>query len=658
MRLPKILGFCCLVLNLTGQSPNFLENQANRFIPNDPSILLEREEELFREKIFVNFCSLEDLVSSGVFDLYQINNLLQYRERGGKIYSLVELAQIKGFSPSFLKEISPLLDFSTQPPRPKLYAPWLKKYNQHEIYWRWSRDLQERRGYKEQKYLGDPWESSLRYRYQNGRHLRAGLQLQKDPGEAWTGEGRFLSHDHSSFFIEGQANAIIRKVILGDFKYDFGQGLCLSSGGMAMVNAQEANLKLYPKGPRAYAGADENQFFRGLAINSAYKSWQLKAFYSVKYQDASIDSLEEQAIVLNPNRTGLHRTEAESALINQERRHAWALDISFENQLWQMGVLAFQEKRRANVPNTTFQTNDFKWSGHWNYLKKGFNFYGEIVANQKLELNSIALISGIQTSLSSKSSIAFSYYLMGHQVQSNWQANPNLLKGVPGEKGFKLQFNQRWQGNQMSVLGLQESRYSLPSYLNEGPGRQLELFGQHLISYGEGQFQIRAFHQNSSFYQNQPDLKELRKQKKQRTLVRLSNSGPISAKLKLKLNLSFSQSSGTTGIRKGLLMGMALVFRSQKWDLKGGIAYSNINNWDSRIYLYEYDLPYSFSIPAFGGKALRHHLLISCRVFPWMKISIKHEAWLYFDRINISNSWQQIEGNRQNRLKMAFLIKL
>ena len=57
-----------------------------------------------------------------------------------------------------------------------------------------NRTLSQRAGYKEQTagrqsmnkaYLGDPWHHSLRYRMQLGKHVQAGLNMEKDAGEAW-----------------------------------------------------------------------------------------------------------------------------------------------------------------------------------------------------------------------------------------------------------------------------------------------------------------------------------------------------------------------------------------------------------------------------------------------------------------------------------------
>ena len=46
-----------------------------------------------------------------------------------------------------------------------------------------KRVLQERKGFKDGSYLGDPNHLFARYNFSSGRNVRAGITMEKDPGE-------------------------------------------------------------------------------------------------------------------------------------------------------------------------------------------------------------------------------------------------------------------------------------------------------------------------------------------------------------------------------------------------------------------------------------------------------------------------------------------
>jgi hypothetical protein len=48
------------------------------------------------------------------------------------------------------------------------------------------------------------------------------------------------------------------------------------------------------------------------------------------------------------------------------------------------------------------------------------------------------------------------------------------------------------------------------------------------------------------------------------------------------------------------------------------------DNWDSRLYTYENDLLYSFSIPALSGEGSRSYLMIAWRAMKFLDFRIKY----------------------------------
>ena len=661
MKYAHLIWYCLLCfLGLAQEDLNF-EVLANGFNTSDMNQWADHFEELKQEKINLNFCTVDELRASQLLNIFQINNLIQYRERSGKIYSLAELKQVKGFSFEIIETLKPYLDLNPRNPKPKIYPIWDKNFSQHEIIWRWSRDVNERRAYAEKHYLGDAWDSNLRYRYQNGRHLRMGLNLQKDPGEPWKSPSNFLGHDHSSFYLQLKRLGRIEKIIAGDFRYEFGQGLCLQSGSIGST-ISSSDLKLYPKGAKAYAGSDENHFFRGTALSLKIKdAWRVSSFLSIKKQDGRIDS-NLWAYDYTTVASGLHRTPAEFEQKNLFLRKSWGFDFQFETQSWQWGLLFFNETLSSPIQELaeeSLEKHNHALSLHWNYLKRGFNFFGEISNPTSLNPRDCSFLTGFQMPWTPQINAAISFFSLSNSEISAWAGNPHLAKNVSGEQGFKLNLSGAWNSTQQSILQAQFSQFSSPTFLNEGPGTQTNLSINHKIIGNSWSLQFNSQYRHERFQQAEPEKLELRPSNDYKSLTQLQLQKFLNRYFSLKARLSFSQSRKGSSTRiKGYLTNIALEISKASIKLKTGFAFSKVGHWDSRIYLFEPDFPFSFSIPAFGGHALRNYLLIQFPITSLAQVHLKSSIWHYFDRNTISSGWQEITGPKHLNLKFALRIKI
>lgn len=66
---------------------------------------------------------------------------------------------------------------------------------------------------------------------------------------------------------------------------------------------------------------------------------------------------------------------------------------------------------------------------------------------------------------------------------------------------------------------------------------------------------------------------------------------------------------------------------------------------DSRIYAYESDVLYRFSIPAYSGVGSRFYALVKYDILRGVDIWLKVGTWIYNDRKKISSGDSEIEGN-------------
>jgi len=93
-------------------------------------------------------------------------------------------------------------------------------------------------------------------------------------------------------------------------------------------------------------------------------------------------------------------------------------------------------------------------------------------------------------------------------------------------------------------------------------------------------------------------------------------------------------------------------------NISARIAWFNTDSYNSRIYAYENDILYSFSIPAFYGNGFRTYLNLNYKISKnidcWFKIA--NTSWN--DRDVISSGYNEIQGKNKTELKFQLRLKI
>ena len=128
--------------------------------------------------------------------------------------------------------------------------------------------------------------------------------------------------------------SIFKKIIVGDYVAQFGQGLTMWTG---MSFGKGSGIDGMIKKPRMvdhYSSANESAFMRGEAAVIKLKDFTITEFVSYKSLDAGIaqaDTLtEEEDLVTSFLETGYHRTPSEIA-----KRHTIKEFVTGGNVTWQ-----------------------------------------------------------------------------------------------------------------------------------------------------------------------------------------------------------------------------------------------------------------------------------------------------------------------------------
>ena len=88
------------------------------------------------------------------------------------------------------------------------------------------------------------------------------------------------------------------------------------------------------------------------------------------------------------------------------------------------------------------------------------------------------------------------------------------------------------------------------------------------------------------------------------------------------------------------------------------VAWFNTESYNSRIYAYENDLLYTFSIPAYYGKGIRTYLNLKYKINEKIDIWFKFANTSWSDRETISSGYNEIAGNQKTELKFQLRMKI
>jgi hypothetical protein len=87
------------------------------------------------------------------------------------------------------------------------------------------------------------------------------------------------------------------------------------------------------------------------------------------------------------------------------------------------------------------------------------------------------------------------------------------------------------------------------------------------------------------------------------------------------------------------------------------LQYVETGSYDSRIYAYENDVLYGFSIPAFSGKGYRYYINANYDVSKKLAFWLRWAQLIYNNRNSIGSGLDETPGNSRSEIKMQVLWK-
>lgn len=611
------------------QTVEDLLESAGENLSDDTDIqeMLDDLESFRQNPLKINVATAEELTQLHLLSEPQINNLVSFREKTGTIFSLYEMASIDGFSPDMLQKIEHFITFEIQDKNSG------KKKSSGDIFVRSTRAFSSADQSASTKYEGSPERHYLRLK-QTLSNFEYGLVAEKDPGEAFFSQSNKLGFDYTNAWLNfglGQAGT---RVFAGSYRVRFGQGLVASQGFSMGKSAETTQVFRSDQGIRSYSSTDENQYFHGLAAQFNYRHFTFLPFISLHRLDAHIDTLEGKPFFGAFQTSGYHRTGSEIAGENSLNQLAGGGHVTYSHNRWSFGLTTVYTRYHVAMNRSDEPYNWFLPEGKENVVA-GFDWKGSIkkvflFGEAAVSANSgRALLTGVMMKPASSAEFSmvyrnfnqtfFSYYSNAFAESSRINDEQGLYMGI---KVFPA---PRW----IIWAYADFFRHRWIKYLTSAPSNGTEFLAQ--VSYSpsrETNFYLRLFQEEKEQRLISGNLRYNEQQLINRLRFNFTHALNEQISLKNRLEISFYSKQSS---EKGFLICQDIIFKPHEkpYTLNGRLAWFKTDGYNSRLYAYENDLLYSFSIPPYYGRGIRCYLnfqhQLGSKFTVWLKLATTHQ---------------------------------
>ncbi|WP_332914027.1 hypothetical protein [Algoriphagus boritolerans] len=403
-------------------------------------------------------------------------------------------------------------------------------------------------------------------------------------------------------------------------------------------------------------------FFRGLGVTRQFKNWQTSLIASHAGRDGRIsvstDSLESfQSIISSFNQTGLHRTGSELSTKNQFQETNLGGNAQYSHPSGKFQIGANSLFTRFNRPwiRTPQIYNRFEFAGqsnlvsslYFNYNWKNFFLFGESAKSQSGGSGSVL---GFVSSLSKH--VDFSLLWRKYDkdfhsfYSSGFSENTRPINEQGVYLGIQVRPEKHWKINAYyDYFSFPWLRYRVyaPSKGYEWLARISYQPTRNLIAF----IQIREEQKDRNIPDSgEPALPYLVKAVNKINGL-LSLETHLTKDFFLRSRILMSRVKIEDDITHGLMILQDVQYGQNKWRLTGRVALFDSETYDNRLYAFENNVLWTFSIPAFSGQGMRYYLLGQYQITPKLTGYFRFSRTSYTDREVISSGLQAIAGPHQ-----------
>lgn len=625
MILERTFGYLLtLSILLTGSVPLLSQDPASD--DQDPSANASGQ------PIDLQEASIERLVNDLGLDRIPAIRLIEYREEFGPIRSFYELHYIEGFSPSRIeriKENAHLQEASTGEKR-KFKDAIQRSRRSFRI--RWKRDLPQRNGYRNGRFLGSPDAMLGQFRWEIPGYGGIGLSAEKDAGEPWLDPNTKLP-DASGGHLEIGEHGVLERLVVGNLRTTSGGGLLMSGGSNFSGQRLPESGPLFRIAP--FTGSPERSPMRGGGIKLRKKGFRAGLLYSRRERSARIDTMDGSPFLRTLYRDGLHRRPERLA-----KKGAWVRDDMVAHLGYRGGSHSVSSS--LHYGRASHERAPPRWIREYpqrrGRTEKGLELhYRGNAGRERWELSVASDEKGRKAYSGAFSSFPHDDLFLWFNIQgaewgfapyhsgSSRDGRPFVSLRMGGEKslgpGWRMRSNFRLLYRQW------------PYFQRKGPGSDRSLRTRFIHQRGTDEelrigLRYTARERDERGRYDRP----VRSHTEERLQSDLNWDGKLGPELQSRIRVQGHHDLQGSS-EPGVLFSHDLI---REWEERGmkaywRIAYFEAPDYETRNYAYENDLLYAFSIPLYYRTGMRSYLLARVELSDRITLEGKVGLWAYLD---------------------------
>ena len=633
--------------------------------------LLETLEDLSENPVYINDASFEDVARIIWLTEFQIRSLLDHVKKTGSIMSHYEIASLFGFNAELAQTVAPFISLEKKPEASTLNPVRAIRYGRNRLITGVQRVLEDQEGYVRpdsvaNRYAGSPVKANLRYSFTYANQLYFGVTASKNAGEPFFRENNPYGFDFYSAHFQLNTNGRLKTLTAGDFRANFGQGLVLWSGFNFGKSTMILNAMRYNSGLQKYSSMDKNRFMRGAGVTLRFQPVDVSLFYSRKAIDATVTARDE-----NGNATevssfptdGYHRTPNEIAKKRAAMEQIAGSNVSVKRTNWHIGATAVYYGYDVTVIPNSYIYNHFAFTGksNSNYsLDFRFRlgdaiFYGEQAIAQN---GATAMLYGVQMLIDERlyANVLYRRYAKDYHARYGNALGENSRNN--NEEGFYMGWN--WNPGGLWRFSSYCDIFRFPWLRNRADaptfGRDAMLQTDYVPSRNT-KIYIQARYREREENAAETVVSDVTSVKTTSLKMVFSHQIVDGCRIGNHIEVKNYRKENVTG--KGYFLSQDVQATISSFPLQITLRYAffDTDDYNSRVYSYENDMLYAFSIPAFHYQGSRLYVLLKYALGKHFDLRFKYATTHYTNRTEIGSALNLIRGDRHSEVKVQVVCK-
>ena len=484
-----------------------------------------------------------------------------------------------------------------------------------------------------------------------------GLVGAQDAGEPFFSQPNSMGYDYYSFYIQLQNRGWLRSLVVGRYRLRIGSGLVMNTnysfGKLSALNGLGRQSTVIS----GHSSRSEANYLQGAAATiDLGDRIETTLFASHRLVDATLNS--DSLTVATLLKSGYHRTQSEIDRRHNTAQTLWGANVAYHHGGLRLGLTGvYNSYNRLLRPDTTAlyrryaPTGDRFWNigAEYSWLSPQWAFSGETATGDGGGIATINRLSFSPTQSLSLIAIQRFYSYRYHALMGRSFAEGTQ---VSNENGLYL--SAIWHlARHWNLLAYTDYAYftwprygvSFASHVSDNL-LQIE-YRRRLLTW-QTRYRIKLRQKDNATH---TALDDYATHRAQTTLSIQSGRWTSKTQMGMVYSTKGESSMGWSAAEQIRYAGSWL-------QLSAALSYFDTDDYESRLYGYEYGLLYSFANPAFYGHGIRYALTARATLSHRVMIALKAATTDYFDRDHISSGLQQIDASSQTDIEMQLRIRL